>query len=323
VLSDALQTLPRADDPDLLVGFEGSDDAAVYRISDDTALISTADFITPPVDEPEWFGRIAAANALSDVYAMGGRPLCAINLLMHPLKALGEKVLRDILAGGHEKVIEAGASLAGGHSVDDLEPKYGLAVAGVVHPERILRNSGALAGDALILTKPLGTGVLFNACRSGKLPRAELDEVLPQVAALNRDALEAAIQFEVHACTDVTGFGLAGHAMEMAEASGVRLSLELAALPLYPNAAAMYRKGETTGSNEANRELVADRFELAVEVEPALAELFFDPQTSGGLLLAVPGQQADELVERLHEAGVTAAARIGTAIEGEPGVVVG
>jgi selenide,water dikinase len=323
VLSDALQALPKADDPDLLVGFEGSDDAAVYRISDDTALISTADFITPPVDEPEWFGRIAAANALSDVYAMGGRPLCAINLLMYPLKALGEQVLRDILAGGHEKVTEAGASLAGGHSVDDLEPKYGLAVTGVVHPERILRNSGALAGDALILTKPLGTGVLFNACRSGRLPRAELDPVLPQVAALNRDALEVAVQFEVHACTDVTGFGLAGHALEMAEASGVRMSLELAALPLYPNAAAMYRKGETTGSNEANRELLAGRFELAVEVEQALAELFFDPQTSGGLLFAVPNAQAGELVERLHAAGVASAVRIGTAVDGEPGVVVG
>jgi len=322
VLSDALQALPQPDDPDLLVGFEGSDDAAVYRISDDAALISTADFITPPVDEPEWFGRIAAANALSDVYAMGGRPLCAINLLMYPLKDLGEDVLRDILAGGHEKVTEAGASVAGGHSVDDLEPKYGLAVTGVVHPERILRNSGALAGDALILTKPLGTGVLFNACRSGRLPRAELDPVLPQVAALNRDALEVASRFEIHACTDVTGFGLAGHALEMANASSVRLELELAALPLYPHAVAMYSKGETTGSNEANRTMVADRIELAIDPDPALGELLFDPQTSGGLLFAVPGDQAAETVERLREAGVENASRIGEAVDGEPGLVV-
>jgi selenide,water dikinase len=322
VLSDALEALPVPEDPDLLVGYQGSEDAAVYRISDEVAVISTADFITPPVDEPEWFGRIAAANALSDVYAMGGRPLCAINLVMFPLKALGERVLRDMLAGGHEKVIEAGACLAGGHSVDDLEPKYGLAVTGVVHPERILRNSGVLAGDTLILTKPIGTGVLFNACRSGRLPRSELDPVLPQVAALNRDALEVARAFELHACTDVTGFGLAGHAMEMAAASGVRIELELAALPLYPNAVAMYRKGETTGSNAANRELVSHRLELAVEVEPAMAELLVDPQTSGGLLLAVPEGQSGELVERLHAAGVSAAAEIGGAVVGEPGLVV-
>jgi selenide,water dikinase len=253
---------------------------------------------------------------------MGGRPLCALNLLMFPLKELGEEILRGILAGGHEKVTEAGASLAGGHSVDDLEPKYGLAVTGIVHPERILRNSGALAGDALILTKPLGTGVLFNACRSGRLQRSKLDPVLPQVAALNRDVLEVASRFEIHACTDVTGFGLAGHAMEMAVASGLRLEIELAALPLYPHAVEMYRKGETTGSNQDNRALSADRLEWAVGPEPALGELLFDPQTSGGLLFAVPEDQAAETVERLHDAGVEAAARIGQAVEGEPGLVV-
>jgi selenide,water dikinase len=219
-------------------------------------------------------------------------------------------------------VSEAGASLAGGHSVDDLEPKYGLAVTGVVHPDKILRNSGALVGDALILSKPLGTGVLFNACRSGRLKRSELDVVLPQVAALNRAALEAAADFEVHACTDVTGFGLAGHAFEIAAASGARIAIELDALPLYPNAVAMYRKGETTGSNAGNREIVADDFELEVEAEPALVELLFDPQTSGGLFFAVPDEQAGEAVARLHAAGVEAAARIGTVVGGPPGVVV-
>jgi selenide,water dikinase len=322
VLSDALEALPGPSDPDLLVGFEANDDAAVYRISDDAAVISTADFITPPVDEPEWFGRIAAANALSDVYAMGGRPVCAISLLMYPEKALGEQVLAGILAGGHEKVTEAGASLAGGHSVDDLEPKYGLAVTGVVHPERILRNGGALPGDALILTKPIGTGVLFNACRSGRLPRSELDPVLPQVAGLNQTALEVALQFEIHACTDITGFGLAGHAIELAEASGVRLELELNSLPLYPNALAMYGRGETTGSNAANRALVSGRFDLDADHEPVRIELLFDPQTSGGLLLAVPGSQAADLVERLREAGVASASQIGRAIEGAAGIGV-
>jgi selenide,water dikinase len=322
VLSDALEALPGPSDPDLLVGFEANDDAAVYRISDDAAVISTADFITPPVDEPEWFGRIAAANALSDVYAMGGRPVCAISLLMYPEKALGAQVLAGILAGGHDKVTEAGASLAGGHSVDDLEPKYGLAVTGVVHPDRILRNGGALPGDALILTKPIGTGVLFNACRSGRLPRSELDPVLPQVAGLNQTALEVALQFEIHACTDITGFGLAGHAMELAEASGVRLELELASLPLYPNALTMYSRGETTGSNAANRALVAGRVDLPADHDPVRIELLFDPQTSGGLLFAVPRSQAAGLVERLREAGVASASQIGRAIEGAAGIEV-
>jgi len=305
------------------VGYGTCDDAAVYRLAADMAVVTTADFITPPVDDPVWFGRIAAANALSDVYAMGGRPLTALNLVMFPIKRLGPEVLRDILRGGQELIAEAGACLVGGHTVDDEEPKYGLSVTGVVHPDRILRNVGARAGDELVLTKPLGTGVLFNAVRSRRLPRRELDPVLPVVAALNRAALEAALGFEVHACTDITGFGLAGHALEMALGSQVRMLLREDSLPLYPNAVEMYRKGETTGSNAANRELAAGHLTLRARLPRERAELLFDPQTSGGLLLAVPAGRGDELVAALLAAGVAAATRIGVvAGEGAPGLEV-
>jgi selenide, water dikinase len=272
------------------------------------------DFITPPVDDPLWFGRIGAANSLSDIYAMGGRPVTALNLVMFPSKKLGTDVLREILKGGNEKVVEAGASLAGGHSVDDQEPKYGLAVTGVVSPDRILTNRNVRPGDALVLTKPLGTGVLFNACRSRRLPWPDLEAILPQVAALNRTALETALNFDVHACTDVTGFALLGHALEMAMGSGVRIDLTFSALPFYPNALDMYARGETTGSNGANRRLVENALEIAVRLEPRKQEILFDPQTSGGLLLALPAEHADRLVARLREAGMAAASRVGEAV---------
>ena len=287
-------------------------------MDDDLALVSTADYITPPVDEPVWFGRIAAANALSDVYAMGGRPVTALNLVMYPEKKLGPDILREILKGSHEKVTEAGACLAGGHSTDNPEPVFGLAVTGVVSPRRILTNTGVRPGDALILTKPLGTGVLFNACRSGRLPRRELDAVLPQVAFLNKAAMEIAVNYAIHACTDITGFALAGHALEMAGGSGVILEIDYASLPFYANAAEMYAKGETTGSNRANRILAAGRLELAARLSTTQEELLFDPQTSGGLLLAVSEEQAETLLKDLHRAGIERAAIIGRAREGDP-----
>jgi selenide,water dikinase len=308
-----LKGFPPPTDPNVLVGFETNDDAAVYRLNGDNAIVSTVDFITPPVDDPVWFGRIAAANSLSDVYAMGGRPLTALSLVMFPSKKLGLEVLRGILQGGYEKVAEAGASLCGGHSVEDEEPKYGLAVTGLVNPRRILTNTGVRPGDVLILTKPIGTGVLFNAARSRKLPWSELEPVLTEVAALNRLALEVALPFEISACTDVTGFGLLGHAQEMAVGSNLGIRLDFAALPIYPNAQAMYRKGETTGSNAANRKLVQDRLLMAVKLSREQEELLFDPQTSGGLLLAVAADRSQRLVEALHAAGVKAARAIGEA----------
>ena len=286
-------------------------------------MVSTVVFITPPVDEPYWFGQIAAANAISDVYSMGGRPLTALNLVMFPSKYLDMGVLREILRGGNDKVIEAGACLVGGHSVDDEEPKYGLSVNGVVHPSQIVTNAGARPGDALILTKPLGTGVLFNAVRSGKLTLGDIErEILPSVAALNGAAMQTALQSTVHACTDITGFGILGHLLEMAQGSTVRVMVEYAALPFYPGARDMYAKGETTGSNRANRELVRNHLDIRTSLTKVEEELLFDPQTSGGLLLSVPHDEAKPLVEKLHANGVTYAARIGAVEAGTPGITV-
>ncbi len=309
-----MKSLELSHDPNLLVGFDTSDDAAVYRISPETALISTVDYITPPVDDPYWFGQIAAANSLSDVYAMGGKPLTALNLVMFPSTKLDMGILKEILRGGNDKVREADASMAGGHSVDDNEPKYGLAVTGSVHPERILTNGGSRVGDALILTKPVGTGVLFNANRSGKLPYRELEAILPQVAALNRAAIEAASEFDVHACTDITGYGILGHCLEIAQASGVQIDLFYNEFPFYPNALDMYRKGETTGSNQANRKLVEGFWDALSEMSAAQQALLFDPQTSGGLLLAVAGSQAEDVIAELKGAGLATAARIGDVV---------
>jgi len=275
------------------------------------AFISTVDFITPPVDDPYWFGKIAAANSLSDVYAMGGKPLTALNLVMFPPKKLDKSVLKEILRGGNDKVIEAGASMAGGHSVDDNEPKYGLAVTGIVHPDKILTNCGAREGDILILTKPLGTGVLFNACRSGKLSFKELELILPHVAALNKKALDTAVSFDIHACTDITGFGIVGHSLEMAKGSGVQIDLFYKELPIYPHALEMYRKGETTGSNKANRKLSEGHLIISAKISREEEDLLFDPQTSGGLLLSVPESQAKQLIDELKTAGVETAVKIG------------
>jgi selenide, water dikinase len=286
----------------------------VYRLSDEIAFVSTVDFITPPVDDPYWFGQIAAANSLSDVYAMGGKPLTALNLVMFPPKKLDKSVLKEILHGGNDKVIEAGASMAGGHSVDDNEPKYGLAVTGIVHPGKILTNCRSREGDVLILTKPLGTGVLFNACRSGKLSFKELEVILPQVAALNKKALETAVSFDIHSCTDITGFGIVGHTLEMATGSGVQINLFYKELPLYPHALEMYRRGETTGSNKANRRLSEGHLEISANISREEEELLFDPQTSGGLLLSVPESQANQLLNELKTAGVETAAKIGEVV---------
>ena len=281
------------------------------------------DYITPPVDDPYWFGQIAAANSLSDIYAMGGKPLVALNLVMFPSKQLDMGFLKEILRGGHDKVVEAGASMAGGHSVDDNEPKYGLAVTGVVHPDRLLTNTGVKEGDALVLTKPLGSGVLFNANRSKKLPWKELEQILPILATLNNKSLEIAMKFDVHACTDVTGFAIMGHTLELAKASGVEINLSYGDLPFYPNALEMYQKGESTGSNSANRSLAEGFFKIGRALTREEEELLFDPQTSGGLLISVPSSQADDLLRHLKSAGVEAASRVGEVVSnGKPYVTV-
>ncbi len=323
-MSDALHGLDFHHDPNLLVGVETSDDAAVYRLTDQIAMVNTIDFITPPVDDPYWFGQIAAANSISDIYSMGGKPLTALNVVMFPTSHLDKGVLREILRGGNDKVTEAGACLVGGHSVDDNEPKYGLCVNGIVHPEKILTNSGARPGDALVLTKPLGSGVLFNAVRSRKFSFKELEQsTLPTVASLNGPAMEIALSYDLHAATDITGFGLLGHALEMAAGSKMRMYFDYQSLPFYNGAYDMYKKGETTGSNKANRALV-ERHALSIvrKLSPPQEELLFDPQTSGGLLLSLPAMQAEEMLPRLHRAGVSAAAIIGRVEKEAVGLII-
>jgi selenide,water dikinase len=275
------------------------------------------------VDDPYWFGLIASANSISDVYSMGGRPMTALNLVMFPAKHLDMGLLKEILRGGHDKPIEAGVCLVGGHTVEDEEPKYGLCVNGTVHPDRVITNAGSRSGDALILTKPLGTGVLFNAVRSGRFGFAERErEVLPTVAALNGPAMETALGFSLHACTDVTGFGIAGHLFEIAQGSGVTIRLDYSSLPVYPGALEMYRKGEGTGSNLPNRAMVEESMTLRADLSGPEQQILVDPQTSGGLLLSVPGDEADDLSRALEGAGVATAVRIAEIVEGPPALEV-
>jgi selenide,water dikinase len=284
----------------------------VYRLNDEIALVLTADFITPPVDDPRLFGEIAAANALSDVFAMGGKPLVCLNLVGFPSGELDQEVLQQIVAGSLSKITEAGAVLGGGHSTEDEEPKFGLSVAGIVHPDKVWTNSGAEVSDALVLTKPIGSGVLFNANRKGWVSLAAMDACLETITTLNKTAATIMKDFPIHAVTDVTGFGLAGHGFEMAQGSGVALRISIDTVPIMDEALAMYERGMTTGVNETNRQLVAERMLFERTVPRWREEIFMDPQTSGGLLVSVSQSRADDLVAALHEAGVGAARRIGT-----------
>jgi len=287
-------------------------------------MINTVDFITPPVDDPYWFGQISAANSISDVYSMGGKPVTALNVVMFPSSHLDMGMLREILRGGHDKTVEAGACLVGGHTVDDKEPKYGLCVNGIVHPDRIITNAGAQPGDTLLLTKPLGSGVLFNANRSGKLPYADLErDILPLLATLNGPAMDAALQCNLHACTDITGFGILGHLLEVAHGCNAKIVVNYRDLPFFPYALDMYRKGESTGSNKANRAMVnRHNLEIHATLDRAEEEMLYDPQTSGGLLLALPHSEADALLKVLHDTGVNEAVKIGEVVDEPVGIVV-
>jgi selenide,water dikinase len=290
---------------------ETSDDAGVYKLTDELALVLTVDYITPPVDDPFLFGQIAAANALSDVYAMGGRPIACLNLLGFPSKKLPPSTMLGIMEGALGKIKEAGATLAGGHTTEDDEPKFGLSVTGLVHPDRIWRNSTAQVGDRLILTKPIGSGVLFNANRKGWVSPGALRACLDKLVALNKAAAEVLSRYTVHACTDVTGFGLAGHGYEMAKGSGVTLAFDLARIPIFDEALAMYERGVTTGVNASNAELVKGKVRFEVELPPWRAQIVYDPQTSGGLLAALPAGQTEAALADLRAAGVADAAIVG------------
>ncbi len=304
VLETILCGLPRLESEDLIVGIEYADDAGVVRVSPDLAIIHTTDFFPPMVDDPFSFGRIAAANALSDVYAMGGLPLAGMNLVSFPLAQLDRDTLKEILRGGLIALREAGAVLAGGHTVEGSELLYGLAVTGTVHPDRIWRNGGAHPGDVLVLTKPLGSGLVTTAAKAEMADPDHLGTAVRWMCALNRSAAEALHDLEPHAVTDVTGFGLAGHGAEMAAASQVAIEIELASLPLLPGAYEAASTGLVPAGAGKNRDSVAAVLEIAPDADPVLVDVALDPQTSGGLLVALPATAAERLVRRLPAAAI-------------------
>lgn len=302
-----LAGLPRNTDPRLMVGFDSSDDAAVYRVSDDIALIQTVDFFPPIVDDPFQFGQVAATNALSDVWAMGGTPRIAMNLLTFP-SCLSLDVVKAILAGGYDKVKEAGAVIVGGHSIEDQEPKYGLCVSGFARPEDILTNSGAQVGDVLVLTKPLGTGILSTGAKAGLLSQAEYDQMLTLMTTLNQKGQQAMMPVRPTACTDITGFGLLGHVQEMAKGSGRTIELWAGAIPMVPKALELARDGIIPGGAYRNRAYLEDDVAVDAAVPLEVSDILFDPQTAGGLLITVPEARAAELLKRLADLGVPGAA---------------
>ncbi len=301
--------------PDLLVGLEQADDAGVYRLTEDLALIQTLDFFTPIVNDPYRFGQIAAANALSDIYAMGGRPLTAMNIACFPLKTTPAEVLKAILQGGMDKVHEAGALLVGGHSVEDDELKYGLAVTGLVHPDKIWTKAGAQPGDALILTKPLGTGIIATALK-GRLAAPEAEAAMIAVmSALNRAAAEALEGLEVHAATDITGFGLLGHGLEMAQASKAELTISAGKVPVLSWAREYAEMGLVPAGSHANRMFCEKHLKVDPGVDQISLDLLADAQTSGGLLVALSPLHRDVYLSRLLRSGVTQAGVIGEVTE--------
>ncbi len=305
-----LREIPRFEDPNLLVGTDLFDDAGVYRLDASTALVTTIDFFPPLVDDPYTFGRIAAANSLSDIYAMGGRPLCALNVVGFPDKELPIDILGDILRGGAERVKAAGAVVAGGHSVRDSEIKFGLAVTGVIDPNRIVTNAGAKVGDRLVLTKPIGSGVLTSAAKAGKITQADLAEAIDVMTDLNAGACQAMLDAGATAATDITGFGLIGHAHELAQAGGVTVELKATSVPLMEQTLRLARAGVLTRTHKATLAHLGDRFR-ADGIDETLVSVLADAQTSGGLLIAVPDERLDQLIKGLGERNTRSAVVVG------------
>lgn len=306
--------------PALIVGLESPDDAAVYRLNADQAVISTVDFFPPVVDDPYQFGAIAAANALSDIYAMGGEPLFAVNLVAYP-DGYGYEILTEILRGGAEKVREAGAVIAGGHTVTDREPKYGLAVTGLIHPARIRTKGGARVGDQLILTKPLGIGTITTALKRGVADPAHVEAAVASMLRLNRTASQLASAYHVHAMTDITGYGLIGHAHELAHHSHVRLALDYAALRWVDGAQVYGQQEIFAGGLGRNREYYEAWVTVEADLASYQADLLYDPQTSGGLLIALPSADAPRLLDQLLASG-EAAALIGSVLPGDGEIII-
>jgi len=301
-------------DHNLIVGIERAEDAGVYKLNDDLAIVQTLDFFTPIVDDPHTFGQVAAANALSDVYAMGGKPLTAMNIVCFPINTMDISILREILAGGLEKIHEAGVTLVGGHSVEDQELKYGLSITGTIHPRKVILNTGCREGDKLVLTKPLGTGIINTALKGGAASAIAVSKVKESMVTLNRKASELMLTVEVHACTDVTGFGFLGHACEMIEGSEVGMIIDSSEMPFFTEAREYAEMGLLPGGLHRNREFRRCMVEIGPEVPLFMQDILFDPQTSGGLLISVPGDQVVSLLSRMHGEGIKDAAIVGEVV---------
>jgi len=320
-LDQILKDLPIPKDPKVLVGLDTSDDAGVYQLSEEVALVQTVDFFTPIVDDPFTFGQIAVANALSDVYAMGGTPLTGMNLVAFPIKALPSSILKDILLGGLSKMKEAGVALVGGHSVEDPEIKYGLAVTGLIHPQKILTNAKSKVGDQLVLTKPLGTGIIATALKGGMASEEAVRKSVESMVTLNRTASEWMKKLGAHACTDITGFSFIGHALEMALASQVGMVIQSKSIPIFPEALEYAKLGLVTGGGHSNRQFFSCRVEADTNLSPLLMDILYDPQTSGGLLISLPSDQAQNLVETLQKEAQMDTWIVGHVVEGPPGKI--
>lgn len=317
-----MRGLPKFDDPDLVVGCEGFSDAGVYRLREDLLIVQSLDFFPPLVDDPFVFGQIAACNALSDLFAMGARPTTALNIVGFPDDQLDLDILQEILRGGADQVQKAGAVIVGGHTVRDTEIKYGLSVTGVVEPERLLTNQAAKPGDALVLTKALGTGFVTTAFKAGKCPEDVLAAAVASMTQLNSLGRDAARAAGAKAATDVTGFGLVGHAGEMAQASGVTVVLETDRLPVLPGVPDLVRRGYRTRASDSNRNFAEPMLRIEGHPDPTLLEIAFDAQTSGGLLISVAADRAERLVEHARDAGAETACIVGSVVKKESNVSV-
>jgi selenide,water dikinase len=314
--------LPLISDPNLLAGIEHAEDAGVYKLSADLALVQTIDFFTPIVDDPYTFGQIAATNALNDVYAMGGKPLTAMNIVCFPIKTMDISVLREVLRGGLDKIREVGVLLVGGHSVEDNEIKYGLSVTGLIHPEKVLFNRGAKNKDSLILTKPLGTGIVSTALKGGAASEQLLQKAIACMTQLNKKPAELIIsEGNIHACTDITGFGFLGHACEMIEGSDVGLRINSAAVPIFAGVQELVETGFVPGGLYRNKNFRINQIQAADTCPAWLLNVFFDPQTAGGLFFSLPGKQAHGFVKKMRNAGIVDAAIVGEVVADHPGKI--
>lgn len=314
--------MPLISDPNLIIGMERGDDAGVYKLREDLAIIQTLDFFTPIVDDPYTFGQVAAANSLSDVYAMGGKPIVAMNIICFPINKMDISILQEILKGGLDKMREAEVVLVGGHSIEDDELKYGLSVGGIVHPEKVWSNHGSLPGDNIVLTKALGSGIISTALKGESVDQELVDRCTEMMCSLNRRASELMQEVDIHACTDIAGFGLLGHACEMIEGSDVGMVINSLAVPWFHEIKRFVETGIVPGGLHRNKRFRMHMVDVASNVPDYVVDILFDPQTSGGLLFSLPEDQADHIVKRMHEEGIEDATIIGEVISEAKGRIL-